>query len=384
MPTGKTFFSYSRADSTFVLKLANDLRNAGVAIWLDQLDIKAGDHWDTAIESALNAAPNLILVLSNDSVKSENVMDEVSFALESGKSVIPVLLNECTVPFRLKRLQRIDFTGDYQTGLHQLLQVLNQPIIAGNITPINSDEEENETLQELQKRQAVSPDKPSTSTPRKSLSYLLLASISLLVIIGIGYYYFHNKSHSSTAESGSNNQFITVRVFDEDKNPVTKGNVTLSFPHYQRSSAMNEKGMVVFPDIPYDQLRSKIIINVECDGYTSRTIDTLLSNFDPIDLTVSQAKVMRLSGIVKDAADRPIKDVEVAVDGTPYGTKTINDGSFEIPIPGYHFGDRVILVTSHPDYEDKSKQFNIESGKIDNIEFVLNPISPINIKHKGK
>ena len=42
MVTGKTFFSYSRDDSEFVLKLAKDLRAAGADVWLDQLDIGAG------------------------------------------------------------------------------------------------------------------------------------------------------------------------------------------------------------------------------------------------------------------------------------------------------------------------------------------------------
>ncbi|HVF96007.1 MAG TPA: toll/interleukin-1 receptor domain-containing protein, partial [Flavisolibacter sp.] len=126
MATGKTFFSYSRTDSAFVLKLAKDLRDAGVELWLDQLDIKGGSHWDSAIEKALNTAASLIVVLSDESVKSNNVMDEVSFALESGKTVIPVLLEECVVPFRLRRLQRIDFTGDYRAALSQLLEVLKQ------------------------------------------------------------------------------------------------------------------------------------------------------------------------------------------------------------------------------------------------------------------
>lgn len=106
------FFSYSRADSAFVLKLAKDLRDNGADVWLDQLDIKAGSHWDSSIEQALAASSRLIVVLSKASVASNNVMDEVSYALESGKTVIPVLLNECTPPFRLRRLQRIDFTGD--------------------------------------------------------------------------------------------------------------------------------------------------------------------------------------------------------------------------------------------------------------------------------
>ena len=128
MATEKTFFSYSRSDSAFVIKLAKDLRDAGVPIWLDQLDIKAGSRWDSSIETALETAPGMIVVLSAESVKSNNVMDEVSFALESGKTLIPVYLSECTTPFRLRRLQRIDFTGDYQTGLKQLLEVLGHPV----------------------------------------------------------------------------------------------------------------------------------------------------------------------------------------------------------------------------------------------------------------
>lgn len=116
-----TFFSYSRSDSEFVLKLAKDLREAGENLWLDQLDIEAGSRWDASIQAALHAATRMIIVLSPDSVSSNNVMDEVSFALEAGKTVIPVMLIECEPPFRLRRLQRIDFTGDYQKALQKLL-----------------------------------------------------------------------------------------------------------------------------------------------------------------------------------------------------------------------------------------------------------------------
>jgi hypothetical protein len=275
-------------------------------------------------------------------------------------------------------------------------------------------------------------------------TYIIISVVSLVAAIGIGYYYFHTMMHTSNEKmddrvfylvlvlfgiaasalifgimnsyaslqgiqanvtykftgpvvgviltvlggflipKGSSDQFLTVRVFDQNRNPVTRGEVTLSFPHYQREASINEKGMVVFPDIPFDQLRNNIIISVVSDGYTNITLDTLLSNFNPINLMVSQAKIIRLSGTVKDAADRPIRDVQVVVDGTPYATSTINDGSFDLPIPGYHFGDRISLVTSHPAYEDKEKAFDIESGAINKIEFVLNPLPLINVKHKIK
>ncbi|MGB5528853.1 MAG: toll/interleukin-1 receptor domain-containing protein, partial [Ignavibacteriaceae bacterium] len=125
MVTGKTFFSYSRDDSEFVLKLAKDLRAAGADVWLDQLDIGAGKRWDAEIETALENSQGQLVILSPSSVESNNVMDEVSYALEKGKHVIPILFKECQIPFRLKRLQYLDFTGNYETGFNQLLKSLN-------------------------------------------------------------------------------------------------------------------------------------------------------------------------------------------------------------------------------------------------------------------
>jgi formylglycine-generating enzyme required for sulfatase activity len=120
----KYFFSYTRSDSEFVLKLAKELRELGTNLWLDQLDILGGQHWDSAVEEALKSCKGMIAVLSPDSVVSNNVMDEVSYALEKGKLVVPVLIRSCDIPFRLRRVQYIDFTADYDTGFSQLLRAL--------------------------------------------------------------------------------------------------------------------------------------------------------------------------------------------------------------------------------------------------------------------
>lgn len=126
-----TFFSYSRVDSEFVLRLAQDLRAAGANVWLDQLDIGGGQRWDNAVQAALRRCPNQIVVLSPDSVNSNNVMDEVSYALEEHKQVIPVLYRECEMPFRLRRVQYVDFRSDYQHGLSGLLKALGVAETAG-------------------------------------------------------------------------------------------------------------------------------------------------------------------------------------------------------------------------------------------------------------
>jgi hypothetical protein len=124
------FVSYAREDSEVVLTLATELRAVGAKLWLDQLDIVAGQRWDRAVEEGLATIQGLIVVLSPAAVASHNVMDEVSYALEEGKPVIPILLRPCAIPFRLRRVQYIDLTASYETGFSHLLRALRlgQPL----------------------------------------------------------------------------------------------------------------------------------------------------------------------------------------------------------------------------------------------------------------
>jgi hypothetical protein len=84
-----SFVSYSREDSEFALRLSGDLIAAGVPVWLDKLHIAAGQRWDKAIELALANCPRILLILSSAAVESENVLDEVSFAIEEKKKSFP-------------------------------------------------------------------------------------------------------------------------------------------------------------------------------------------------------------------------------------------------------------------------------------------------------
>jgi molecular chaperone DnaK (HSP70) len=67
----------------------------------------------------------MIVVLSPDSLASNNVMDEVSYALEGGKLVVPILFRSGPIPFRLRRVHHIDFTSAYDVAFPQLLRALN-------------------------------------------------------------------------------------------------------------------------------------------------------------------------------------------------------------------------------------------------------------------
>jgi hypothetical protein len=118
------FFSYSRVDAAFVLRLASDLRAGGIDVWIDQLDIHGGDRWDEAVERALQTSNTVLVVLSPESVASGNVLDEVAFALEHHKRLVPIVHRGCEIPLRLRRFQYVDFTTSYDKGLTALRDAL--------------------------------------------------------------------------------------------------------------------------------------------------------------------------------------------------------------------------------------------------------------------
>jgi TPR repeat protein len=85
---------------------------------------------DRAVESALNRCLRMLVILSPASVDSDNVLNEISFALRKQKTVIPVLYLDCDIPIRLERHHQVDFRSDYARGLKLLIKVLgiDQPL----------------------------------------------------------------------------------------------------------------------------------------------------------------------------------------------------------------------------------------------------------------
>jgi tetratricopeptide (TPR) repeat protein len=119
------FICYSRKDEDFVLELAKNLKRQGVPIWLDQWDIPSGANWGRTIEKALKESSHLLLILSPSSVDSDDVQSEWLSALEKGKVVVPILYQQCDIPFRLKPIQYIDFTSRSPDNEEAIQQILN-------------------------------------------------------------------------------------------------------------------------------------------------------------------------------------------------------------------------------------------------------------------
>ena len=121
----ETFISYSRKDKDFALEFAREMKSAGYLVWLDQLDIPTGARWDDEVEKALRECEIFLIILTTASVSSDNVKDEIGYAIDHSKRIMPVLLEKCDIPLRLRRFQYVDFTKvEFNEGIKRTKQLL--------------------------------------------------------------------------------------------------------------------------------------------------------------------------------------------------------------------------------------------------------------------
>lgn len=122
----KIFLSHSSEDKPFVEKLAKDILGLKIDVWLDKWEIKVGDSLINKIEEGLESSDYLIIVLSKNSVKSAWVKKELNAILcdeiySNTIKILPVLIDDCTIPIFLKEKRYADFRDDYDQGFQDLL-----------------------------------------------------------------------------------------------------------------------------------------------------------------------------------------------------------------------------------------------------------------------
>jgi uncharacterized protein YjbI with pentapeptide repeats len=135
------FISYSSKDQDFAERLHADLQNKGVRCWFAPEDMKIGDKIRDRIDQSIKRHDKLLLVLSDNSINSEWVEDEVESAYEQeqkrGQIVLfPIRLDDAVMDTdkgwaaKLRRSRNIgDFTkwkdhDSYQKALDRLLRDL--------------------------------------------------------------------------------------------------------------------------------------------------------------------------------------------------------------------------------------------------------------------
>ena len=122
--TLKVFLCHSKEDKPAVRTLYKRLLSEGVDPWLDEEKLLAGQEWELEIQRAVKQSDAVIVCLSATSVtKTGYIQKEIRYALdiadeqlEGAIFVIPLKLEKCEVPDRLRRWQWLNFfeEGSYE------------------------------------------------------------------------------------------------------------------------------------------------------------------------------------------------------------------------------------------------------------------------------
>jgi hypothetical protein len=136
------FISYSSKDHDFASQLHADLRDREVRCWFAAKDLRIGDKFRTRIDESIRVHDKLIVILSESSIRSPWVEDEVETALEKERQqnkvvLFPIRLDDAVMRTReawaasLRRTRHIgEFNNwkdhdSYQMALERLLRDLS-------------------------------------------------------------------------------------------------------------------------------------------------------------------------------------------------------------------------------------------------------------------
>lgn len=126
----RVFLCHSSADKSAVRKLYQRLKADGFEPWLDEEDLLPGQIWECEIPKAVRNSDVVIICFSHGSVNKEGfIQKEIKFALDFSDEkpediifIIPLKLEECEVPERLRRWQWANLFDP--NGYNKLLRAL--------------------------------------------------------------------------------------------------------------------------------------------------------------------------------------------------------------------------------------------------------------------
>ncbi|MFQ5793678.1 MAG: toll/interleukin-1 receptor domain-containing protein [Candidatus Bipolaricaulia bacterium] len=94
----RVLISYAREDEVLAAKVQKALEERGLTVWRDLTALRAGENWRIAVQDNLRIADAFVVLLSDASLNSEAVIQEVHWALGSyaqldgPRGIFPLLL----------------------------------------------------------------------------------------------------------------------------------------------------------------------------------------------------------------------------------------------------------------------------------------------------
>ena len=127
------FVCYAHEEREFVLEQIAWLRSNGFEVWYDEA-IEAGNRWSEDLARAVESCAAVLFFLSPKSASSRYCLDEIHFALECGRPIVPAEIEPVTLTPGLRlslggthrlfmyRMDPADFREKLASGLRAAME----------------------------------------------------------------------------------------------------------------------------------------------------------------------------------------------------------------------------------------------------------------------
>jgi formylglycine-generating enzyme required for sulfatase activity len=123
----QVFISHATKDADFAHRLADDLKQLGIRVWIAPESIRPGEGRVKAIERGMRESSHVVIVLTPAALKSKWVEKETEVAIAEERKgrlqIFPLDVEPCEIPLLLSSYQTIPFHRNYDTGLSQLVGI---------------------------------------------------------------------------------------------------------------------------------------------------------------------------------------------------------------------------------------------------------------------
>jgi hypothetical protein len=190
------FLSYCRADRQLAEQFVRAATERGVTVWFDE-KIEGGEDWRHSIVDALAKAKALVILFSEHSNASDQLIKELAVADNMRKRVIPVLVSDCEPTgaylYELASRNWVSIHPNPETRLSLLVEHLTAQLDLLGTAPAVAAIAAPRVLTKPDDSTPAAAAEP-LSTPRKSSSwsslkrydfYILVPILTVLLLVGL-------------------------------------------------------------------------------------------------------------------------------------------------------------------------------------------------------
>ncbi len=232
------FISYSHKDKTIADAICAHMESQGLRCWYAPRDIVPGASWANSIIEAIRSTKIMVLIFTDDSNVSTQVLREVSNAVSAGVTIIPFRLTEAEpagdMQYYLSVVHWLDaMNGELENSIENLTN-LCQAIINSSEGDTSAAEKaaakaEEERLRKQKEKEAA--ERLAAAKKKKLIIICACAAVALAIILGIVFMGGSGKSDEAANSDATQEQqeqgvvkATSDVVVDDLSESYTKGN----------------------------------------------------------------------------------------------------------------------------------------------------------------